>query len=299
MNVLKKKKKKQTESKGRVPRTALVPGFAYFILFFILPMILLVRYSLSTTTVGSGKINGDFTLQNYIMFFTDSYFIKVFFRSLKLSFLLCLITIIFAYPVGYYLARSKSKIVPLVSGMTYLPLLASTVVTSFGWMIILSDQGIVNKFLLDLGIIHKAVKIMYTEKAVLIALTQASLPYMITSIRNVIFTIDKSIEEAAGTLGARGPQVFFTVTLPLSLPGIAAGSLLVFVTGMSAFVTPELLGGGQVATLATILLRETQTNLNFPLASTIAIIVTCITSIIIFLYNKALESDLLGGGGRK
>ena len=172
-------------------------------------------------------------------------------------------------------------------------------VTSFGWMIILSDQGIVNKFLLDLGIIHKAVKIMYTEKAVLIALTQASLPYMITSIRNVIFTIDKSIEEAAGTLGARGPQVFFTVTLPLSLPGIAAGSLLVFVTGMSAFVTPELLGGGQVATLATILLRETQTNLNFPLASTIAIIVTCITSIIIFLYNKALESDLLGGGGRK
>lgn len=299
MKLFSKKKKSGFERAGRVPASAMVPGFAYLVIFFVLPLMLLARYSFSTTVVGSGKIHNDFTLNNYVSFFTDAYFIKVFLRSLKLSGLLCLITIVLAYPVGYYLARSRSVLVPWVSGLSYLPLLASTVVTSFGWLIILSDTGIINKFLLNIGLIDKPIKIMYTETAVLIALAQASLPYMITSIRNVIFTIDKSTEEAAGTLGAKPWQVFFRVTFPLSLPGIAAGTLLVFVTGMSAFVTPELLGGGQVATMATIILRETQTNLNFPLASTISIIILIITSIIIFLYNKLLESNLLGGGGRK
>jgi putative spermidine/putrescine transport system permease protein len=121
---------------------------------------------------------------------------------------------------------------------------------------------------------------------------------MIVSIRNVVFSIDRFTEEAAATLGAQPYQVFLKITLPLSFPGIAAGTLMVFVTGMSAFVTPDLIGGGQVATLASIILRETQMNLNWSLASTISVIILAITIIVIFSYNRLLEAKWLGGGGR-
>lgn len=276
----------------------MIPGILYLFFFFIIPLCLLVRYSLYNNVVGVIAIHGQMTLANYTSFFKDPYFIKTFWLSLRISAELCLVDIILAYPLAYYLARSKSKLVPWLSGISYLPLLASSVVTSFGWMIILSDTGFLNHLLLNLGLISKPLKIMYTEHGVVIALVQATLPFMVVSIRNVIYMIDKFTEEAASTLGAKPFQVFLHVTLPLSLPGIAAGTLLVFVTGMSAFVTPELIGGGQVNTLASIILRETQMNLNWSLASTISIIILVITGIVILIYNKLLESRWLGGGGR-
>jgi putative spermidine/putrescine transport system permease protein len=152
--------------------------------------------------------------------------------------------------------------------------------------------------LLSLGIIHAPVKIMYSESGVVTALIQSTLPFMIVSIRNVLFMVDHFTEEAASTLGAHPYQVFFRITLPLSFPGIAAGTLLVFVTSMSAFVTPELIGGGQVPTLASIVLRETQMNLNWSLSSTISVIILIMTLIVVFSYNRLLESKWLGGGGK-
>ncbi len=277
---------------------ALLPGFLYLIFFFVIPLCILLRYSLYANITGMAKIHGSMTLENYIDFFTDPYFMKVFWLSLKISIEVCIADIIMAFPVAYFLARSRSSMVPLISGLSYLPLLASTVVTSFGWMIILSDAGFLNHLLLSLGIVHQPVKIMYTELGVVIALIQSTLPFMIVSLRNVLFMIDHFTEEAGATLGAKPYQVFFHITLPLSFPGIAAGTLLVFVTGMSAFVTPELIGGGQVPTLASIVLRETQTDLNWSMASTISVIILVITMIVIFSYNRLLESKWLGGGGR-
>ncbi len=281
-----------------VSPAVLLPGLLYLILFFIIPAFILFRYSLYLNVVGTSKIHGAMTLENYRSFFTDPYFMKVFWLSLKISIEVCITDIILAYPLAYYLARSRSRLVPFVSGLNYLPLLASTVVTSFGWMIILSDTGFLNTFLTSLGIIKTPIKIMYTELGVVIALIQSTLPFMVVSIRNVLFMADKFTEDAAATMGARPYQVFLYVTLPLSFPGIAAGTLLVFVTCMSSFVTPELIGGGQVPTLATIVLRETQMNLNWSLASTISVIILVMTVIVIFSYNRLLESKRLGGGGK-
>lgn len=276
----------------------LLPGLLYLLFFFIVPLCILLRYSFYADVTGTASIHGAATLQNYIDFFKDPYFVKVFWASLRIAAEVCIADVILAYPVSYFLARSRSPWVPVISGLSYLPLLASTVVTSFGWMIILSDTGFLNHMLLSLGIIHTPVKIMYSESGVVTALIQSTLPFMIVSIRNVLFMVDHFTEEAASTLGARPYQVFFRITLPLSFPGIAAGTLLVFVTSMSAFVTPELIGGGQVPTLASIVLRETQMNLNWSLSSTISVIILVMTLIVVFSYNRLLESKWLGGGGK-
>jgi putative spermidine/putrescine transport system permease protein len=276
----------------------LLPGLLYLLFFFIVPLCILLRYSFYTGVTGTASIHGYVTLQNYIDFFRDPYFVKVFWSSLRIAAEVCIADVILAYPVAYFLARSRSPWVPVISGLSYLPLLASTVVTSFGWMIILSDTGFLNHMLLSLGIIHAPVKIMYSESGVVTALIQSTLPFMIVSIRNVLFMVDHFTEEAASTLGAHPYQVFFRITLPLSFPGIAAGTLLVFVTSMSAFVTPELIGGGQVPTLASIVLRETQMNLNWSLSSTISVIILIMTLIVVFSYNRLLESKWLGGGGK-
>lgn len=282
----------------RVPCIALLPGLIYLFFFFVIPLTILLRYSMYGNVIGTTEIHGAMTFQNYINFFKDDYFLAVLWLSVKISLKICLIDIIIAYPVAYFLARSNSNIVPILSGISYLPLLASTVVTSFGWMIILSDSGLFNTVLMSGGLIAKPLKIMYTELGVVIALVQSTLPFMIVSLRNVLFSIDRFTEEAASTLGAKPWQVFIKITLPLSFPGIAAGTLMVFVTGMSAFVTPDLIGGGQVATLASIILRETQMNLNWSLASTISVIILVITIVVIFGYNRLLEAKWLGGGGK-
>ncbi|XOQ51797.1 MAG: hypothetical protein ACFWT7_00220 [Succiniclasticum sp.] len=290
--------KPQDEATSPSP-IVLLPGVIFLGIFFVVPLILIFRYSLYYDVIGSLKIRGALTLDNYINFFKDKYFVKIFILSLKIAVEVSVFDIILAYPVAYFLARSKSKIASFVSGLSYLPLLASSVVTSFGWMIILSDEGFLNHILLSFNIVSNPLKIMYTERGVLIALVQASLPFMVVSIRNVIFTIDRYFEDASATLGAKPFQTFFHVTLPLSFPGVAAGTLLVFVTAMSAFVTPALIGGGRVDTLASVILRETQMNLNWSLASTISIIILVVTCIVLFVYNQLLESKWLGGGGRR
>lgn len=292
-----RKKAKGFERAGKTSFWIMAPGFLYLLSFFIIPIIFLIRYSFYTYVPGQVMIK-NFTLENYISFFGDPYFREIFGSSFVMAIVICLLTIVLAYPLAYFLARVPSKWNALVSGAVYLPLLASTVVTAFGWMTILSDNGVLNNLLLSLGLIEEPLRIMYTKAGVYIALTQSQLPFMVTSIRNVLYSIDRFTEESSQTLGARPVQTFFYITLPLSLPGIASGTLLVFVGVLSAFVTPELIGGGRVNTLASVILRQTQVQLNWPLAAAISLVLLVVASSALFLYNKAMESNLLGGGGR-
>ena len=293
-----KKKKNAVERGGAVSFTAMLPGLLYYLIFFIVPIAYLIRNSFNRYSF-TELIEETFTFENYINFFSDSYNRGIFVDSFLMSIGIVLLTIILAYPLAYLLARVPSKLTPVISGIVYLPLLCSAVVTAFGWLTLLSDSGLINSSLMSLGIIDEPIRLMYTRKGVLIALTHAQLPYMVNSIRSILQGIDRFTEESAQTLGANWANTFFRITLPLSLPGIAAGSLLVFVGSISAYVTPMVIGGGRVNTLASIIYRQTKVLVNWPLAGAISVVLMIVAGLALFAYNKALESRLLGGGGRR
>ena len=293
-----KSSKNRIERGGAVGFQAMLPGLIYYTIFFIIPIGFLIRNSFNRYSF-TELIEQTFTLENYVNFFGVSYNLSIFTGSFFMAIGIVLITIVLAYPLAYLLARVPSKLTPLVSGIVYLPLLCSAVVTAFGWLTLLSDSGLINTMLLSLGIIKEPIRLMYTRLGVIIALTQAQLPYMVNSIRAVLQSIDRFTEESAQTLGANWANTFFRITLPLSLPGIASGSLLVFVGTLSAYVTPMIIGGGRVNTLASIIFRQTKVLVNWPLAGAISVVLLIVASLALFGYNKALESKLLGGGGRR
>lgn len=276
----------------------ILPGVLYLLLFFVFPMLYLLRYSFYKYNANT-IYEAVFTMENYRKFLESSYYQQVFYESFEIAFIVTIISVVMAYPVAFYLVHRKNALTPIISSIIYFPLLASSVVVSFGWMILLADKGIVNNLLLSLGIIGTPIKIMYSKLGVEIAMVQSFLPFMIVSIRNVLYTIDKCTEEAAMTLGASPTVTFLKITLPLSMSGIASGSLLVFVGVLSAFVIPGLIGGGRINTLASIIIREAQVNINWPMASALAFVLLIVATLAVYLQNKALESKFIGGGGRK
>lgn len=289
---MKRKKKKQNFN------LSLTPGITFLVLLFVIPVINLLMYSFFRSG-GSAKVIREFTLENYQSFFTDAFYLGVLRDTFVMAIGISLITVVISYPVAYYLARTKSPMQKLVSSIVFLPLLASVIVTSYGWMILLSDGGFINSHLIQMGIIDTLLPLMYSKLGVYIAMIQVNLPYMITSIRNGLVSIDKNAESAAKTLGANSVVTFFTVTFPLSLPGVSAGIVLVFVDVLSSFYLPALLGGGKINTLATVILTMMERTMNWPQAATVSVILLVSATLVMYLNNRLMETKLFSGGGKK
>ena len=287
---------------------ALAPGVLYILCVCLLPVLYLLRFSLSEYHHGSMELTG-LTLSNYLKFFSDPYYLELLYSTFIMAILVAVLTILLAYPVAYYLVRVKSPLVrviavlvylPLMAStvLVYLPLMASTVVTSFGWQALLADSGFINRTLMNLGIIDEPIKMMYNRVGVYIALVQANMPFMVVQIRNALKAMDPFTIQASKTMGANSFQTFIHVTLPLSMPGISAGVMLVFVSVMSSFVTPTLIGGGRVNTLGSLIYNQVTVAANFQFASAVAFILLVLAFISLYLNNRLLESKKLGGGGR-
>lgn len=211
-------------------------------------------------------------------FFGDPYYLELLYSTFIMAILVAVLTIILAYPVAYYLVRVKSPLVRVIAVLVYLPLMASTVVTSFGWQALLADSGFINRTLMSLGIIDEPIKMMYNRVGVYIALVQANMPFMVVQIRNALKAMDPFTIQASKTMGANSFQTFIHVTLPLSMPGISAGVMLVFVSVMSSFVTPTLIGGGRVNTLGSLIYNQVTVAANLQFASAVAFIQGHMTS---------------------
>lgn len=271
------------------------PSLFYLVFFFLIPVLFMFRYSFYRYIPGMMAVP-DFTFDTYREFFTDPYFRKLILDSFILALELCCCTTVIGYPLAWFLARSKSRIKPLISGIVLLPLLVSVVVTTFGWMYVISDNGLINSLLMKLNLIDKPFRMLFSRRGVLIVLTQAELPFMIMSIRNVLTTVDRNLEDAAQTLGATPTRTFLSVTLPLSLPGIAAGFFLNFIGAISAFVTPALIGGGKFHTIASQIYRQMTVSNNWTLGAVMSFTLLLVTSVIIFFYNRLMDSKYLSGG---
>lgn len=260
----------------RIPYIILAPGMILLILFLVLPLISIIFPTF---------FDGGFTLANYTSFFMDEYNFGIFWRTLKVSLIVTLVCVVLGVPTAYYISQSPKKWRGLLMSLTLFPLLTNSVVRSFAWITILGQNGIVNNALMKTGLISEPLTLLYTEFAIVIGSVYLFLPLMVITLVGVLENIETEIMEAAETLGANRFIAFIKVILPLSVPGIIVGSILVFTGTMTAYTTPQLLGGNRNMMLATFLYQNATALGNWQGASVIALIMIVATIIVMKLFN--------------
>jgi putative spermidine/putrescine transport system permease protein len=263
----------------------LIPGLLGLLVSFVFPLAYMVRMSFNRGAP-DGVIEEAFTFDTYLQPLTDPYYWKVTFDTFQLGLTVGVLCVIVSYPVALFLARSRSKYRSLLLAIAIAPLLTSAVVRTYGWMVILGTNGLLNSSLTGLGIIDTPLKLTNNLTGVTIGLVEIFMPYAILAMISGFGRLSPQLEEAAGSLGAGKFSVFTRVTLPLSLPGILTAFLLVFVLSISTFITPRLLGGGAVQVLATEIYDQTTGLLNWPFAAALSVILLVLFGVIIAVYQR-------------
>ncbi|MNI09669.1 Spermidine/putrescine transport system permease protein PotB [compost metagenome] len=255
---------------------------------FVLPVIRLGMISFIESRSG-GVLTNNYTLDNYIGFFTDSFSFELVANSLTMGFGVTLITLCCAYPIALFLHRVSPKWRNMLFVITVSPLLVSSVVRTYGWMVILGDQGVFNGILMSSGIIDSPLRLTNNTLGVFIGMVEVLIPYMALSLIAGFGRLENVYEEAAASLGANRWTRFRRVILPLTAPGIALGCLLCFVLSISSFITPKLLGGGRVFLLATEIYDQAVIQLEWPTAAAISVIVLIIFGLALAVYSRVVK----------
>lgn len=267
----------------------MLPGLLGLGVTFLLPLAWLFRMSLSDAQLGQPD-TGRLTLQYYASALADPFYWKVALNTFAMSALVAVLAVLLSFPIALFLARSQSRWRGVLVALAIAPLLTSTVVRTYGWMVILGDQGLVNGSLHWLGWIDAPLPISNNFFAAVIALTELLMPYAILAMLSGFGRLHADYESAAALLGANRWKVLWRIVLPLSVPGIATGALLVFVLSLSAFVTPRLVGGGRVFLLATEIYSEATVTLNWPLAAALSAILLVLFGGVIVIYQRVLSA---------
>jgi putative spermidine/putrescine transport system permease protein len=257
----------------------LLPMLATLAFVFAIPIIILISVSFHSMS-GPAEVSGEITIANYREFATDSFLLRVLTDTLWLGCMVVGCCLALAYPISYFLARRQSRWRGMLLFLVISPLLISAVVRNIGWFPILNKSGLINWILINLGIISAPLNLIGNYTGVVIGLVHALLPFMILTLMTVIQRIDVDLEEAAANLGAGPLQSFFRVLLPLSLPGVIGGSLLVFALAISAYTTPVIMGGGRVLVMATYIAQQFRTVLDYGMGATAAAVLMIAASML-------------------
>ncbi|MEQ9811365.1 MAG: ABC transporter permease [Azospirillaceae bacterium] len=258
---------------------AMPPGLL-ILLLFLFPMALMVGISLRPND--NGMIGEGFTLANYGLFFSESFYLRSFALTLTMAATVGALVTILALPVSYFLARTKSRWKTLFILLSIAPELAGAVLRTYGWLVILERDGVINQFLMGLGIISEPLQLLYSFWGVVIGMTHVLLPFGILSLYTLFQGIDPNLERASAVLGANRLRTIRSVLLPLALPGIISSAFLAFTLSASAYATPALLGGSGFAVLATLIYDEMLYLLNWPMAAALANILFVVVVMIAF-----------------
>ncbi len=274
---------------------AIAPALLLFIVFFVLPFGVMATLSLLTGNPVSNP-NVTFTLRHYVRLLDSDLYIDALVATLRIGLITSALSLVIGYPLAHWMARMRSQLghalllVAVIASM-----LTDIVVRSFAWMTLLADRGVINTTLAALGIIGKPLPLMYNEFGVIVGLVHIYVPFMVLTLIGVIGRIDLALEEAARNLGANRLRTFLEVTLPLSMPGILAGSLLVFALAISAYVTPVLIGGNNVLTLPMLIYQQVSASFNPSFAGALGVVLLAVSLVLVLAYN-AILARLAGAG---
>ncbi len=274
--------------KKNVRYTLLFPGIVLLCFFLVLPLL--------SSLIPTVFPESSFSLQLYIDFFKDSYFMAVLGRTLSISLIVTIFCAVLGLPAAYVISGVSKKWRGILIALTLFPLLTNSVIRSFAWITILGKNGVINNLLMMFGVIHEPMSLLYTDFSIIIGSVYLFLPTMIMTLVGVLENIDDDLLEAAATLGLSPLKGFFKIILPLSLPGMIVGSILVFTGTLTAYTTPQLLGGNKKMMLATLLYQRATTLGDWTSASVIALVMIMITFAVMKALNLLAKSmDKRGG----
>jgi putative spermidine/putrescine transport system permease protein len=267
-------------------------GYFFLVLPLLVAMVALFLFPIARILVKS-LFDPGFTLVHYSRAISDSVYVRVLGTTLEISILTTGICLLLGYPLAYIMAAAGPGYRSLLMGVVALSLVMSLLVKNYSWTILLQDTGVINTGLLRLGLISKPLPLMYNLFGVLVGMVQMLLPFMVLPIYSVLNGLDRTLTQASRVLGAGTARTFWHVTLPLSLPGIGAGSLLVFIISTGFFITPALLGGRKEMMLANLIDNQVRVALNWPFASTLAILLLALTLASYLVYHRIFGTERL------
>ena len=274
--------------KKNVRYTLLFPGIVLLCFFLVLPLL--------SSLIPTVFPESSFSLQLYIDFFKDSYFMAVLGRTLSISLIVTIFCAVLGLPASYVISGVSKKWRGILIALTLFPLLTNSVIRSFAWITILGKNGVINNLLMMFSVINEPLSLLYTDFSIIIGSVYLFLPTMIMTLVGVLENIDDDLLEAAATLGLSPLKGFFKIILPLSLPGMIVGSILVFTGTLTAYTTPQLLGGNKKMMLATLLYQRATTLGDWTSASVIALVMIVITFAVMKALNLLAKSiDKRGG----
>lgn len=266
-----------------------LPALLLFGLIVFIPIVMTVLLSFHDWGQYKG-IERVFILKNWIEVFEDSYFHEVFWRTLRVAMVVTLLAALFGAPEAYILHRMRSPWRGLFLLVVLGPLLISVVARTLGWALLFGGQsGVVNRALSALGLIDEPINFMFTETGMIVALTHVLMPYMVLSVWASLQRLDPQVENAAASLGASPLRIMLRVVLPQVVPGVLAGSIIVFSLAASAFATPAIIGGRRLKVASTLAYDEFLNSLNWPLGAVIAVILLAALVVIVALSNRLVE----------
>jgi len=263
----------------------IAPALITLVILFVLPYLNLLAISLMTPSHQAAYLRV-FTLENYLSLVRDLLTWGVVGRTLWLGVVTTVICLAVSYPLAYHLARASRRLRGMLMILVISPLLVGVLIRTYGWMILLQDTGLVNQLLTALG--FRGLPLMYNTTGVLIGLVHVFIPFMVLAIAGTIQGIDPELELASRSLGAGAWRTFWRVVFPLSVPGVVAGTVLVFVLTISSYVIPSLLGGFTVLTVPLLVVRTVTELFNWPGGSAFAIIFFVITLVVVWLYLRVM-----------
>jgi putative spermidine/putrescine transport system permease protein len=255
--------------------TLIGPATLLIVLGLILPLVLLLRYSFNLYDPTEFMIE-TLSFDNYVKFFSDSYYLDVFWTTIWIAVICTLVCLVLGFPLAYALARTQSRLKNIMIMLVVMPLFVGNAVRAAGWMTLFGSRGFLSVSLQEIGLRDGPTEIMFTTQAVIIGIIAVNLPFMVLTLQSVIEGIDRAVEEAAFSLGAAPLVMFRRVLWPLALPGIIAGTILTFILGMNAYATPVLLGGPEFKMMAPLVFGQFQLN-NWPFGAAVAFILMTTT----------------------
>lgn len=275
----------------------IAPAFTWLTVFFVLPLLIVVAVSFAGRTA-YGQLIFSFTLENYARFFEPLY-LRIFFETLVFAVITTFFTFIMGYPLAYTIAQLPKKWQKPGLILVMIPFWINFLIRSYAWVIILRSRGLINTLLMKFEIIDIPLKLLYNDTAVILGMVYALLPFMVLPIYVSIEQLDMRLLEAASDLGAKPLTAFRKITLPLTMPGVAAGSILVFISSLGMFVVPDIMGGAKSALIGNLIQNQFLSARNWPFGATLSIVLAFLSIILIGLYYKVLSKQKGGSANEK
>jgi putrescine transport system permease protein len=284
-------------------RSVIGVPYLWLVLFFLAPFVIVFKISFSEMayaippytdlmTWAEQQLTLSLNLGNYAYLFTDDLYLRAYLSSIRIAAIATVICLLVAYPIAYVIARAEPATRNALLMLVILPSWTSFLIRIYAWVGILKNNGLINNFLMWLGIIEEPIAMLNTEFAVYVGIVYAYLPFMVLPLYTNLMKLDNSLLEAAADLGAAPWKVFMTVTLPLSKAGMIAGSMLVFIPAVGEFIIPDMLGGAETLTIGKVLWQEFFNNRDWPVASAVAIVMLLLLLLPITLFHRYQAREL-------